>query len=233
MTLGDRINALRKDKKLSQEYVAEVLNVSRQAVSKWENDLSSPDMENLIALAQLLEVDVEFLATGQITEEMESEPIPESPTPPQRHIPKKDCKRLLCILLSVSVLVNILFIGLWRYEKTAEKLMEEYCAASAANAAAHFADYVHQSSDGSYWQGVAAFRSFMTSYKWLRNDESDAGYNYQQCNILLTSLIYDRERCSDYMEQIRRILRLLGENMDSLNTYHELTVLNNEIRYGD
>lgn len=84
MTLGNRISTLRKDKKLSQEFVAEALNVSRQAVSKWENDQSSPDTENLISLAGLLEVDVEFLATGQITEDMESDPIPEQPSPPKQ-----------------------------------------------------------------------------------------------------------------------------------------------------
>lgn len=233
MTLGKRISALRRDKKLSQEYVAETLNVSRQAVSKWENDLSSPDTENLIALAQLLETDVEFLATGEIMEDMDSDPIPEPAIPPKKEKPKKDRKRLLCVLLALSILLNILFIGLWRYEKGAEELMEQYCAASAANAATHFADFVHHGSDGAYWQGVAAFRSFMTAYHWMRSGESDASYNYQQCTILLSSMIYDRERCEGYMEQIRRIMRLLSEDMDGINVYHDLSVLNNEIRYGE
>lgn len=233
MTLGKRISALRRDKKLSQEYVAETLSVSRQAVSKWENDLSSPDTENLIALAQLLETDVEFLATGEIAEDMDSDPIPEPPALPKIEKPKKDKKRLLTVLLAISILLNILFIGLWRYERQSEELMEEYCSASAANAANHFADYVHHGNDGAYWQGVAAFHSFMTSYKWLRIDESGASYNYQQCNILLTSLLYDKDRCTEYMEQIRRIMRLLGEDMDDFNVYHDLTVLNNELRYGE
>ena len=233
MTLGNRISALRKDKKLSQEFVAETLNVSRQAVSKWENDLSSPDTENLIALAKLLDVDVEFLATGAIAEDMDSDPIPEPLAQPKVEKPKRDRKRLLCVLLSISILFNILFFCLWRYEKQAEELMEEYCDACAANAASHFADFAHNGSDGAYWQGVAAFRSFMTAYKWLRQEESASSYNYQQCNILLTSLIYDRERCGDYMEQIRRIMRLLGEDKDDFNVYHELSVLNNEIRYGE
>jgi len=233
MTLGNRISALRKDKKLSQESMAEALNVSRQAVSKWENDLSSPDTENLIALSRLLQVDVEFLATGALSEDMNSDPIPEPPAPAKRDKPEKDRKRLLCALLAVSVLLNILFICLWRYETNAEALMEEYCAVSAANAATLFADFVHNGSDGAYWQGVAAFRSFMTAYKWVRNEESESSYNYQQCNILLSSLIYDRDRCEEYMEQIRRVLRLLREDMDSINAYHELSVLNNEIRYGE
>ena len=233
MTLGKRISALRRDKKLSQEYVAETLNVSCQAVSKWENDISSPDTENLIALAQLLETDVEFLATGEIGEDMDSDSIPEPYIPPKKEKPKKDRKRLLSILLAISVLLNILFIGLWRYEKQAEELMEEYCAVSASNAASHFADYVHHGSDGAYWQGVAAFRSFMTSYKFLRNEEPGSSYYYQQCNILLTSMLYEKDRCTEYMEQIRRIMRLLSEDKDSINTYHELSVLNNEIVHGE
>jgi len=63
--LGERIKILRTEKKLSQEYLAEKLNVSRQAVSKWENDISSPDTNNLISLAEILGVSVEYLATGK------------------------------------------------------------------------------------------------------------------------------------------------------------------------
>ena len=65
MTIGKRISRLRKEKKLSQEYLAEKLDVSRQAVSKWENDLTSPDTNNLVTLAQLLGVSMEYLATGK------------------------------------------------------------------------------------------------------------------------------------------------------------------------
>ena len=48
MTLGNRISRLRTERKYSQEYLAERMDVSRQAVSKWEKDLSSPDTKNLI-----------------------------------------------------------------------------------------------------------------------------------------------------------------------------------------
>lgn len=49
MTIGNRIKALRTEKKLSQEYLAEKLGVSRQAVSR-ESGASSPSTDNLIAL---------------------------------------------------------------------------------------------------------------------------------------------------------------------------------------
>ena len=71
MTLGNRINKLRTERKYSQEYLAEHMVVSRQAVSKWEKDLSSPDTKNLIRLAELFEVSVEYLATGKEAEATE------------------------------------------------------------------------------------------------------------------------------------------------------------------
>ncbi len=64
MSIGSRITALRKEHGFSQEYIAQELGVSRQAVSKWEQDLSSPDTNNLIALAGLFHVSVEYLAVG-------------------------------------------------------------------------------------------------------------------------------------------------------------------------
>lgn len=59
MSLGARIQTKRKSLKLSQEYVAEQLNVSRQAVSKWETNRSKPSTKNLIKLADLFNCEVE------------------------------------------------------------------------------------------------------------------------------------------------------------------------------
>ena len=64
MNIGERIMALRKEKNISQSELAKRLNVSRQAVSKWEQGTSSPDTERLIQLAEILGTEVEYLATG-------------------------------------------------------------------------------------------------------------------------------------------------------------------------
>ena len=64
MNLGERITTLRKEKDISQGDLAKRLNVSRQAVSKWEQGQSSPDTAKLIQLAELLGTQVEYLATG-------------------------------------------------------------------------------------------------------------------------------------------------------------------------
>ena len=67
MSIGERITNLRKAQNLSQGQLADIMEVSRQAVSKWETDQSSPDTIRLIKLADVLDTDVEYLATGRKT----------------------------------------------------------------------------------------------------------------------------------------------------------------------
>lgn len=64
-TLGNRISQLRKEKGLTQEELAQQLDVSPQAVSKWENDLTCPDISSLPKLAQILGVSVDTLLSGK------------------------------------------------------------------------------------------------------------------------------------------------------------------------
>ena len=65
MMLGSNISHKRKALKLSQEYVAEQLGVSRQAVSKWETNLSEPSTDNLIKLADLFDCDIKELISPE------------------------------------------------------------------------------------------------------------------------------------------------------------------------
>ena len=63
-TLGNRIALYRKQNNFTQEELASKLNVSSQAVSKWENDLSIPDISLLIDLANLFNVTLDTLVKG-------------------------------------------------------------------------------------------------------------------------------------------------------------------------
>ena len=67
MSFGERIIELRKAAGLSQYALSQAMEVSRQAVSKWETDQASPDVIHLIRLAEVLDTDVEYLATGRKT----------------------------------------------------------------------------------------------------------------------------------------------------------------------
>lgn len=60
-TLGERLKAVRMRYNMTQEFVAEQLGVSRQAVSKWESGKAEPSTANLLALAKLYDISVEDL----------------------------------------------------------------------------------------------------------------------------------------------------------------------------
>lgn len=60
-TLGEVLKKHRLDSKMTQEFVAETLGISRQAVSKWESGASDPSTTNLMALAKLFGVSAEDL----------------------------------------------------------------------------------------------------------------------------------------------------------------------------
>ena len=61
MTFCDKLQALRKNKGLTQEELAEKINVSRAAVAKWEAGQSYPDISNLIQISDLMNVTVDYL----------------------------------------------------------------------------------------------------------------------------------------------------------------------------
>ena len=67
MAFGDRLAAVRRGNGLTQEQFAEQLQVSRQAVSKWENGVADPSTANLLALAKLYGVSAEELLKQVVT----------------------------------------------------------------------------------------------------------------------------------------------------------------------
>ena len=91
MTIGKRIAALRKEKGLTQEELAQHMGVSGQAVSKWENDQTCPDISALPRLARLLGVTVDELLEGK------------EETPAVRVLPPAERKDLKDMMLRVTV----------------------------------------------------------------------------------------------------------------------------------
>jgi len=107
MTIGNRIRTLRKGLNYSQEYLAEQLNISRQAVSKWEKDLTSPDTKNMIQLAQLLNSTVEYIASGK------NDDTDVNDSQKEKNKLSKKQKKIIIIVISVLLFFIVCFTLIW------------------------------------------------------------------------------------------------------------------------
>ena len=65
MTFAEKLRTLRKQADMSQENLAEKLNVSRQAITKWETESGIPDIENLMAISALFDVSIDELLSNE------------------------------------------------------------------------------------------------------------------------------------------------------------------------
>lgn len=119
MTLDKKLARLRKKAGLSQAEVSEELDVSRQAVTKWETGLSRPSTENLQSLSKLYNVSLEYLL-----DESEDELLTPAPTAPaaesgkERNIPKKGTQwiRLLIGVVTLAVVIRCILLYVNRKE---------------------------------------------------------------------------------------------------------------------
>ncbi|MBO6261686.1 MAG: helix-turn-helix transcriptional regulator [Bacilli bacterium] len=68
MTTGEKLQKLRKENNYTQEELAEIMNVSRQSISKWESDVAFPETEKLISLSKLYNCSIDYLLNAQIDE---------------------------------------------------------------------------------------------------------------------------------------------------------------------
>lgn len=69
ITVGQNIRRFRKEKKLTQSELAELIGVSVQAISKWETDAGMPDISQIVPLARVLEVSTDCLLGMEETEQ--------------------------------------------------------------------------------------------------------------------------------------------------------------------
>ena len=77
-TLGKRIAALRHKNQLTQDELAEKLGISSQAISKWENDQTCPDISSLPLLSKILGISTDELLTGKKEEDNRVRMLPEN-----------------------------------------------------------------------------------------------------------------------------------------------------------
>lgn len=114
MSLAENIKRYRTDRKMSQEDLAEALNISRQSVSKWETGKAKPDTGNLIQMAQLFGVSL-----GELTETQEE----------NFQRPRKKSRKRVVIGILIGILLIILFAAalvVHRYPQVLDRIRQEY-----------------------------------------------------------------------------------------------------------
>lgn len=111
MNIADRLKDLRKNAGYSQEQLAEMLEISRQAVSKWESAQGYPDIENVIRLSQIYHVSTDYILLGSKNETSHDDVLPEKSKVKREMHPT--ARKTLCIIavIAATALITVLFIA--------------------------------------------------------------------------------------------------------------------------
>ena len=109
---GENLKTLRKQKGFTQEELATRLHVVRQTISKWEKNLSVPDADTLIRLAEILEVSVSELLGAKIENENTASDVAEQLSRINEQLAIKNRRsrriwKIVAIILAAIILINI------------------------------------------------------------------------------------------------------------------------------
>lgn len=104
MTIGEKIYKLRKAKGWSQDYLAEQLGVSRQAVSRWELDDSAPELQKVYKLSTLFSVSCDYLLNEQ-------QEVPTITVPQEISTAKKHPKHTKIWVSVLSIVLGVVILG--------------------------------------------------------------------------------------------------------------------------
>ncbi len=104
MEFGKKIQFLRKENRMSQEKLAERINVSRQAISKWEQGIAVPDTDNIVQLCKFFQVPIEYLLFDEYDSVEQVEPALKQETRKARE------KVMPIVLITMGIMCEIISI---------------------------------------------------------------------------------------------------------------------------
>jgi transcriptional regulator with XRE-family HTH domain len=116
MRFGEKLSLLRKRRGMTQLELAEELNVSRQAVSRWEQGISNPSTENMVRIGELLDVSIDTLVNENAQLQTETAVLvveAEEKKAVERH-DKRGILKIAVTVLAAVIVALIVFIGLSR-----------------------------------------------------------------------------------------------------------------------
>ncbi len=125
MKLEEKLVSLRREKGLSQLKLAEMMNVSRQAVSRWEVGAAVPSTDNLKYLGRLYDVPLEYLLYDDAIEPLRADMEPEEEKSVSSNGRKKKIKSIVQVLIAVGIVAVVFCVILFGNKEKKTIDMEE------------------------------------------------------------------------------------------------------------
>ena len=213
MKLGEKIYNLRREKGWSQDDLSEKINVSRQTISKWENNQNQPGLEQLKSLASAFEITIDELVNEKKQEEIQSQET-------NKTVNKKS--KLKWVLFILAILIISAYIGfvLYRYlllgyiDKRLSEIMYPAQNKILLKHANSFADEYYHNEEIEYSYFYFDNGYFIREYR-IENEVVRVEYEnlyesdgYYDIDLVNKTYIHKDNRKSHYLEDLNvRILR--------------------------
>lgn len=109
--IGKFISSKRKEKNITQSELAEMLNITDRAISKWENGVCLPDVGIMIELCKILDITINDLFSGEIVDMKDNEKRLEENLLEMARIKEQRDKELLLLEIFIGVIISILMVS--------------------------------------------------------------------------------------------------------------------------
>lgn len=202
MKFSEKIMKLRRQKGLSQEEFANKLNVSRQAIYKWETEQSVPDIKNVQEICKIFNVSIEYLLNDDLDEEI----IKENPNKIKKNMIKIVLKIIVCLLIFYLLIVIIKFCLLSRIMWKSSKC-ESINTGKREGKIVTYDNLIHESLQSD------TMTAYFINNKWLRFFNNNQSINY-----------YDSENNIKYSLELndKNKYTYIDERLDNLNSNYNI-----------
>lgn len=202
MKFNEKIIKLRKQNGLSQEEFADRLNVSRQAIYKWESEQSSPDLKNVQEISKQFNVSIEYLLNDNLNEEI----IKENPNKIKKNMIKIVLKIIACLLIFYLLTVIIKFCLLSRIMWKSSKC-ESVNTGKREGKIVTYDNLIHESLQSD------TMTAYFINNKWLSFFNNNQSINY-----------YDSENNIEYSLELndKNKYTYIDERLDNLNSNYNI-----------
>lgn len=215
MSIGKKLLALRQSKGLSQEELGNILHVSRQTISKYESDLSLPDMKIMLEISKYFEVSItELLGLDEDVKDDSIKKIYEQTSLVLDNLQKENKRRIIRDLIIIGVCLVILCLSVMILIKENKKTVESvYYSETCPSDHYYYDDDKINHGESSYQVALYDFDNMMitTDYRCVLNKYT----NETQIDVVLTSLnqkeefVYPMVKENDYTFVLKETVPLI------------------------